>query len=115
MDSENAGARYLGLLVDYDGVLTTSLFDSFRSFCDQEGIAPDEIGRRFREDRECRQLLIGLETGKLAEEEFEPRLAEVLGVAPQALIDRMFAGAVPDEPMVQAVRRAHEAGIRTGL
>jgi hypothetical protein len=31
MDSENG--RYLGLLVDYGGVLTSDPFDSFRSFC----------------------------------------------------------------------------------
>ena len=32
--------RYRGLLVDYGGVLTSNLFDSFRAFCEQEGIAP---------------------------------------------------------------------------
>ena len=67
--------RYRGLLVDYGGVLTSNLFDSFRAFCEQEGIAPDEIGRRFREDRSARQLLIDLETGKLPEQEFEPQFA----------------------------------------
>ena len=59
---------YPGLLVDWGGVLTTNLFDSFRSFCELEGIAPDEIRRLFREDRTCRQLLIDLETGKLPED-----------------------------------------------
>jgi epoxide hydrolase-like predicted phosphatase len=112
MVSENG---YRGLLVDYGGVLTTSLFDSFRSFCELEGLAPEEIGRRFREDRECRELLIGLETGTLAEDQFEPQFASRLGVNGTDLIDRLFAGSAPDEPMVAAVRRARETGVRTGL
>ncbi len=113
MASENG--RYRGLLVDYGGVLTTNLFESFRAFCEVEGIAPDELGRRFREDRACRQLLIDLETGKLPEEEFELRFAPLLGVEHAGLIDRMFAGSSPDQPMLGAVRSARRAGIRTGL
>jgi putative hydrolase of the HAD superfamily len=112
MDSENS---YSGLLVDYGGVLTSNLFDSFGAFCAQEGIDPDTIGRSFREDRAARQLLIDLETGKLAEEEFEPQFAAMLGVNPVQLIDRMFAGSARDEPMVAAVLNARRQGVRTGL
>ncbi len=109
------GSDYRGLLVDWGGVLTSSLFDSFRSFCELEGLAPETVGERFREDRAARDLLIGLETGKLPEDEFEPRLAAVLGVNAPGLIDRLFAGSAPDEMMLAAVRRAREAGVRTGL
>jgi putative hydrolase of the HAD superfamily len=112
--SEGNG-RYRGLLVDYGGVLTTSLFDSFRSFCELEGLEPSQVGRLFREDRACRDLLIGLETGKLPEEEFEPRFAKILGVKSPQLIDRLFAGSSPEEPMLEAVLRARRAGVRTGL
>lgn len=115
IDGARTGIRYRGLLVDYGGVLTTDLFDSFRAFCATEGLAPDTVRRRFREDRACRELLIGLETGQLPEEEFEPQFAAVLGVQAPHLIDRMFAGSGPDEPMIEAVRRARAAGIRTGL
>jgi putative hydrolase of the HAD superfamily len=115
MDSENGEPRYRGLLVDYGGVLTSSLFDSFRSFCELEGLAPEEVVKRFREDRACRELLIGLETGKLPEEEFEVQLAALLEVSAPALIDRLFAGSGPDEAMLEAVLRARRAGIRTGL
>jgi epoxide hydrolase-like predicted phosphatase len=112
---QDGHARYTGLLVDYGGVLTTNLFDSFRAFCETCGIAPDEIGRRFREDRASRQLLIGLETGTIPEDEFEPKFAAMLGVPSTGLIDNLFAGSRPDEPMVNAVRKARQAGIHTGL
>jgi putative hydrolase of the HAD superfamily len=104
-----------GLLVDYGGVLTTNLFDSFRSFCEQEGLEAQEIGRRFREDSCCRELLIALEEGKLPEADFEQRFAVLLGVEDQGLIDRLFAGSAPEPAMVQAVLLARRAGIRTGL
>jgi putative hydrolase of the HAD superfamily len=110
-----SNGRYSGLLVDYGGVLTTDLFDSFRSFCEREGLAPETVGQRFREDLRSRELLIGLETGRLSEEEFEPRFAEVLGVSATNLIDRLFAGSTPDDRMVAAVAEARGAGIRTGL
>lgn len=115
MSESDANGHYRGLLVDYGGVLTTDLFESFRSFCELEGLQPEVVGRLFREDRACRDLLIGLETGELPEEEFEPRFARILGVGAPGLIDRLFAGSGPDDPMLDAVLRARRAGIRTGL
>jgi epoxide hydrolase-like predicted phosphatase len=113
MASENG--RYSGLLVDWGGVLTTDVFASFQAFCELEGLDSDTVGRRFREDRACRELLIGLETGAVAEEDFEPRFAGLLGVSAPGLIDRLFAGSGPDERMLEAVRQVRERGIRTGL
>jgi epoxide hydrolase-like predicted phosphatase len=104
-----------GLLVDYGGVLTTNLFDSFRAFCEAEGLAAEDVVGRFRHDREARDLLIALEEGRLAEAEFETRFAAMLGVDANQLIERMFAGSRPEVTMVEAVRRARAAGIRTGL
>jgi putative hydrolase of the HAD superfamily len=113
MASDNGA--YRGVLVDWGGVLTSDVFASFRAFCELEGLEPETIGRRFREDRACRELLISLEIGTVEEEQFEPRFAGLLGVEASGLIDRLFAGAAPDERMLDAVRRARAAGIRTGL
>jgi epoxide hydrolase-like predicted phosphatase len=113
MASENAS--YRGLLVDWGGVLTSDLFASFREFCELEGLDPDTVRRRFREDRACRDLLIALETGKVEEDQFELQFAGLLGVAAPSLIDRLFAGSAADHDMLDAVRRARAAGIRTGL
>jgi putative hydrolase of the HAD superfamily len=105
-----------GLLIDWGGVLTTDLFASFASFFEQEGLETAQVRTLFRDDRDARRLLIDMETGAITEEEFEPRLAEALGVAEHAnLIDRMMAGAQPDPVMIAAVRAAKRAGVRTGL
>jgi epoxide hydrolase-like predicted phosphatase len=104
-----------GLLVDFGGVLTTDVFESFKAFCQQEGLLPDTVRDRFMKDPLARELLADLETGKLTEEEFEPKFAAVLEVSPDGLIDRLFAGMKPDEAMLGAVAAAKQAGVRTGL
>jgi epoxide hydrolase-like predicted phosphatase len=114
MASEPANG-YTGLLVDYGGVLTTNLFDSFRAFCAERGLEPDALATQFRGDTRARELLVELETGRMDEKVFEQGLAEMLGVEPAGLIDGLFAGSRPDPPMIAAVLAARRAGIRTGL
>jgi putative hydrolase of the HAD superfamily len=110
------GGRYRGLLCDFGGVLTTDIFASFRAFCEAEGLEPEAVGRRFREDPAARDLLGELEIGKISEEEFSRHFAAVLEVErAEDLIDRLFGGMKPDVAMVEAVRLAKQAGVRTGL
>jgi putative hydrolase of the HAD superfamily len=105
-----------GLLVDFGGVLTTNVFESFRAFCVREGLDPDTVKRHFRERGEALDLLRKLERGELTEEEFSPLFGAVIGVEDtDDLVNRLFAGMGPDEPMIEAVKSAKRAGIKTGL
>ena len=113
MTADN-GARS-GLLVDWGGVLTTNLFQSFQDFCVRAGIEPQKLRESFGANPDFRELLIALEKGELGEEAFETRLAPLLGVEPAGLIDGLFAGVRADEAMLEAVRLARAAGVRTGL
>ena len=107
---------HTGLLVDFGGVLTTSVWNSFADFCREQGLAEDSMRRLFREDPAAIADLRGLETGRMEEQEFERRFAERLGLQDAAdLIDSMFRGMKPCEPMVAAVGAARAAGVRTGL
>jgi putative hydrolase of the HAD superfamily len=111
-----ADAARTGLLVDFGGVLTTDVFTSFQAFCEAEGLLPDTVRNRFLKDPMARELLVDLETGRLTEAEFEPKFAAVLEVREHdGLIDRLFAGMRPDHDMLDAVRAAKGAGVRTGL
>ena len=108
------GDRKRGLLVDFGGVLTTNVFASFERFCRAEGLAPERVREAFLGD--SRELLHQLELGTMDEAEFERQFAQRLGVADHAgLIDRLFGGMDSDDAMLDAVRRARDAGVRTGM
>jgi putative hydrolase of the HAD superfamily len=107
-----------GLLVDFGGVLTTNVFESFRAFCEDEGLDPEAIKRLFREDPRALACVRGLERGDLTEEQFADRFGELLELEPErrrGLVERMFGHIQPEERMVEALRRARAQGIRTGL
>ena len=111
-----AEREHSGLLVDFGGVLTSSVWDSFADFCRDKGLAEDSMRRLFREDPAALADLRELETGRIEEHEFEGRFAERLGLEDAAdLIDSMFRGMKPSEQMVAAVRAARNSGVRTGL
>ena len=107
-----------GLVVDFGGVLTTNIFDSFSAFCEAEGIEPEAVRSAFRNEGEGRQLLFDLELGKLGDEEFELRFCAHLELPEEradGLIERLFGGMRADREMEMAVVMAKRQGIRTGL
>ncbi|MDP9133541.1 MAG: hypothetical protein M3N56_01800, partial [Actinomycetota bacterium] len=95
--SDAPGAPARGLLVDFGGVLTTNVFQSFRAFCEAEGLAPDAFADLLRSSPETRAELRKLETAQIEAEEFGAHLAPLLGVADaDGLMDRIFAGIGPE-------------------
>ena len=105
------------LIVDFGGVLTTSIWPAFAAFCEGEGLEADAVRELFRRDPRALADLRELEKGTVEPQEFERRFAAHLGIPDRAegLIDRLFAGLEPDEEMIAAVRGARARGNRTGL
>ncbi|MGH2739847.1 MAG: HAD family hydrolase [Actinomycetota bacterium] len=112
------------LVVDFGGVLTTSLVESFGAFCRKEGLDPERMERVIRAsyqnlDPESPVTLI--ETGKISTEEFERHLAERLSeglerpISPDGLVPRILGELRPDDEMLHAVRRVRDHGILTAL
>jgi epoxide hydrolase-like predicted phosphatase len=107
-----------GLLVDYGGVLTTNVWESFRAFCEAEGIDRNEVKQAFRENPDARALLRRLEAGELTEDTFAPLFGPIIGVREdryEGLVDRLFSGMRPEQAMIDALPRARAAGVKTGL
>jgi epoxide hydrolase-like predicted phosphatase len=108
--------KHMALIVDFGGVLTTSIWPAFAAFCEREGLATETVRDLFRGDAQALTLLRGLETGEIADAEFERRFGELLGLdAHEGLIERMFADLGPETLMVEAVAAAGRAGVATGL
>jgi putative hydrolase of the HAD superfamily len=110
--------RPLGLLIDFGGVLTSSVFDAFDDFAVAEGLERGALAALFRTQPEARQLLVDIEDGTIDTVRFGPPFAALAGLAPEradGVVHRMFAALRPDEAMARMVRTARDAGIRTGL
>jgi epoxide hydrolase-like predicted phosphatase len=99
-----------GLLIDWGGVLTHSVLRSFEMFAERERLPPTAVLEALGD-----HLLEDLENGDLPLPLFERRLAERLGVDAADLAERLMREARPDEAMRAAVRRFHDAGVRTVL
>ena len=100
-----------GLLVDFGGVLTTNVFDSFRAFCVDQGLDPDASGGSSARTRRRSGWCGGLETGAVSEQEFGERFGALLGIGNTAgLVDRMFSGLEPDEAMLGGAARRTGGG-----
>jgi len=117
-----------GLLVDYGGVLTNSLSDTMSAWCAADGISYDGflvVMRDLLGDAAYVETAVNpvhaLERGEIAVPDFERELAARLrgpdGEPVQAagLLARMFAGFAQEPGMLELVRRARRAGIKTGL
>ncbi|HEU5353010.1 MAG TPA: HAD family phosphatase [Actinocrinis sp.] len=109
------GRARRGLLIDFGGVLTTSVFASFAAFEQAEGLDRLAVARLLRDDPRAAKLLVGLETGSAADAVFESELAALLGVSPEGLIKRLLGGTRPERTMIDAVRELRRAGVRTAL
>jgi epoxide hydrolase-like predicted phosphatase len=109
---------HTGLLLDWGGVMTTNLFNAFGAFCSTEGVAPDLLREAFRHDAETRDALIAFEEGRMNDDLFASHLAKALGLPherAEGLLDRMMAGATVEPDMVDMVRHARAAGIKTAM
>ncbi len=121
-------ARPEALIVDWGGVLTSPLAAALDGWYAAEGIDAAGYERAMRDFHDAALTALNLfdpiaalERGELRVEHFEQALAERLTrhcgvpVAAEGLIKRMFAGFSAAPAMVNVVRRAKEAGLRTAL
>jgi putative hydrolase of the HAD superfamily len=117
------------LVVDYGGVLTDPLADAMARWCAAEAVAGEEFAAVMKDwlgtsygEAALGNPVHALERGELTTEAFERELAgrlrSVNGGAVEAagLLTRMFAGFEAPQPMMlDALRRARSAGLRTAL
>ncbi|MGN6597804.1 MAG: HAD family hydrolase [Actinomycetales bacterium] len=117
-----------GLVVDWGGVLTTSLPDVMSSWCASVGIDYSRwraLMARWLGPGAGEQALWNpihaLERGEIEVPDFERRLAAALtedgaaAVPAEGLLDQMFRGFEQADDMVALVGRAKRAGLRTAL
>lgn len=116
-----------GLLVDWGGVLTSGLSGALRRWAELDGVDYDAYYAAVLDwvsaDPVEAELnpIHALERGQMTVPDFEEKLAEVLRrkdgspLPARGLLERMFSHFEHQPQMSALVRRAHQAGLRTGL
>lgn len=114
---------YDALIVDFGGVLTTPLDAGMNDFCITEGIDLQDLLKvalgAYSGQRD--DLVTAFEKGTISEEDFSSkfaaRLKEETGkeVAPEGIVDRLFASLGLEEDMIGAVIKARDNGYKTAL
>lgn len=110
------------LIVDYGGVLTAPIRDTFDAWLAADGIDPESFGALLEEWRaDPGNPMHGLETGTVTPDEFAAYLVGRLrrsdgGTIPvDGLYDRIFAGMHVDPDAFVMLRAARSAGLKTAL
>jgi putative hydrolase of the HAD superfamily len=114
--------RFDALLLDYGGVLTSSVLDSFAAFCVAEDIDFDLFRSVVLESaRGPDSIFQKVEKGLIDQAQFDEALAGILrdatgkDVAAVGLKQRLFSASTPDEAMLDAVRELRKDGVKTAL
>ena len=126
--SDKSSDEPTALIVDWGGVLTTPLDQTIADWLAAEGISRDSYRSAMRDFRDPELIALSsfdpiaaLEKGELKLSHFEELLAAKMSgydgvlVTAEGLLGRMFAGFAGEPTMVNVVRRAKAAGLKTAL
>ncbi|MBF6215266.1 HAD family phosphatase [Nocardia puris] len=107
------------VLVDFGGVLTSSVLDAFRAFGASLG-DPDLPITLLSTDDEARRLLVDHESGRIDADAFDRGFAERLrahgaDIDAEGVSARMQSGLTADEASLDLIRRLRAAGIPVAL
>ncbi|GAA4614670.1 HAD family hydrolase [Saccharopolyspora hordei] len=125
MGSGDATRPARAVVFDYGGVLTTPSRVALRGWMEQEGVLPETFSAALKEwlsrSAPPGTPIHRLETGEISAEEFNRTLAQRLRtrdggpVAPEGLLQRMFARLDSEPAMLDLVRALRQRGVRTAL
>jgi putative hydrolase of the HAD superfamily len=108
------------LLIDFGGVLTTSVHQALRAFSADIGGDPELVLSLLASDTESARLLVESETGRLDDEDFERGFAARLAahgvsVPAEGLLARMQTGGSADHEMLAALARIRAHGVPVAI
>jgi putative hydrolase of the HAD superfamily len=114
------GPRRTAVLIDFGGVITSSVLQGFEEFGGILGAPPGLIPELFAHDTVARKLLVEHECGHIDADVFDRGFAERLRahgleVAPDGLSARMQAGLRRDEDTVCPIEELRAGGVPIAL
>ncbi|MDJ0344991.1 protein-L-isoaspartate(D-aspartate) O-methyltransferase [Streptomyces sp. H10-C2] len=107
--------RRTGLILDFGGVLTTSVPGCAAGFDRREGLPPGTFLRAIAVNPEGAALYADLERGAVTQTEWNERTGALLGIDGTDLLGRVLVDLHPEASVIAAARAARAAGIKVGI
>ena len=104
-----------GLILDFGGVLTTSVPACAVAFDRRAGLAEGSLLRMISQHPEGSALYRALECGTVSQTEWNERTGALLGVDGEGLLGRVLEELRPEPSVLAAARAARQAGITVGV
>lgn len=106
---------YQGLLLDFGGVITSSLSGRMAEFCVSAGLPADAIATALTRTDAGRSVGALAESGRVPQREFELMLARELGLPADGLVETLISGLRPRTEILDLAARARAAGVATAV
>jgi putative hydrolase of the HAD superfamily len=106
---------YQGLLLDFGGVITSSLSGRMAEFCLAAGLAGDAFAQALTRSVEGREIAAAAEAGRVPQREFELMVARQLGLPADGLIESVISGLRPRPEVLDLAAKARAAGVATAV
>ncbi|TQF04742.1 HAD-IA family hydrolase [Kitasatospora acidiphila] len=104
-----------GLILDFGGVLTSSIPEAAAGFDRREGLPEGTLMHTVGRHPEGSALFAQLERGLISQAEWGEQTAELLGVDGADLLPRVLADLQIEPVIAEAAQRARAAGVRLAL
>ncbi|QMU68059.1 HAD-IA family hydrolase [Streptacidiphilus sp. P02-A3a] len=104
-----------GLILDFGGVLTTSVPACAVAFDRRAGLPEGTLLRMISRHPEGSELYRALERGAVSQTEWNERTGALLGVDGEGLLGRVLEELHPEPSVIAAARAARAAGITVGI
>lgn len=104
-----------GLILDFGGVLTTSVPACAAAFDRRSGLPEGTLLRMISRHPEGSELYRALERGTVTQTEWNERTGALLGVDGAGLLGRVLRELRPEPSVIAAARAARQAGITVGI
>jgi putative hydrolase of the HAD superfamily len=107
--------RRTGLILDFGGVLTTSVAACALAFEREAGLAEGALLSTIGLDPQGLGLYEDLERGAISQPEWNERTGAILGIDGTDLLERMLTDLRPEPRVIAAAQAARAAGITVGI
>lgn len=107
-------SRRTGLILDFGGVLTTSVAACALAFDRRAGLPEGTFLSVVAKDPQGAALYADLERGAITQVQWNERTAALLGIDGTDLLGRVLEDLHPEPSVIAALRRPEPAGSRSG-